>query len=53
MEVVISEYGPDLCRLPTEKQFVSHATLAPHVPKSGNKPVKKKSGTASAAAQRL
>jgi len=53
MEVVISEYGPDLSRLPTEKQFVSHATLAPHVPKSGNKPVKKKSGTASAAAQRL
>jgi len=53
MEVVISEYGPDLSRLPTEKQFVSHATLAPHVPKSGNKPVKKKSGTASAAAPRL
>jgi transposase len=42
MEVVISEYGPDLSRFPTEKHFVSHATLAPHVRKSGNKPVKKK-----------
>lgn len=42
MEVMISEYGPDLSRFPTEKHFVSHATLAPHVPKSGNKPVKKK-----------
>ena len=40
--VVISEYGPDLSRFPTEKAFVSHATLAPHVPKSGGKPVKKK-----------
>jgi transposase len=42
VEVVLSEYGPDLSRLPTEKQFVSHVTLAPHVPKSGGKPVKKK-----------
>ena len=42
VEVVISEYGPDLSRFPTEKQFVSHATLAPHVPKSGGKPVKRK-----------
>lgn len=42
VEVVISEYGPDLSRFPTEKQFVSHATLAPHVPTSGGKPVKKK-----------
>jgi transposase len=42
VEVVISEYGPDLSRFPTEKEFVSHATLAPHVPKSGGKPVKKK-----------
>ena len=40
--VVLSEYGPDLSRFPSEKQFVSHATLAPHVPKSGGKPVKKK-----------
>lgn len=42
VEVVLSEYGPDLSRFPTEKAFVSHATLAPHVPKSGGKPVKKK-----------
>jgi hypothetical protein len=32
VEVVLSEYGPDLSRFPTEKQFVSHVTLAPHVP---------------------
>src|SRR6202022_2378553 len=42
VEVVLSEYGPDLSRFPTEKQFVSHVTLAPHVAKSGGKPVKKK-----------
>lgn len=42
VEVVISEYGPDLSRFPSEKEFVSHATLAPRVPKSGGKPVKKK-----------
>jgi transposase len=42
VEVVISEYGPDLSRFPTEKQFVSHATLAPHVAKSGGKPIKKR-----------
>src|SRR6516165_6451848 len=42
VEVVVSEYGSDLSRFPTEKQFVSHATLAPRVPKSGGKPVRKK-----------
>ena len=42
VEVVLSEYGSDLSRFPTEKQFVSHVTLAPRVPKSGGKPVKKK-----------
>src|SRR4029077_6629862 len=40
--VVLSEYGPDLSRFPTEKQFVSHATLAPHVPTSGGKPIRKR-----------
>jgi transposase len=40
--VVLSEYGPDLSRFPTEKQFVSHVTLAPHKPTSAGKPVKKK-----------
>jgi len=42
VEVVLSEYGPDLRRFPTEKQFASHVTLAPHVPKSGGRAVKKK-----------
>jgi transposase len=42
VEVVISEYGLDLSRFPTEKQFVSHATLAPRVMKSGGKPLKKR-----------
>lgn len=42
VQVVLSEYGPDLSRFPSEKQFISHATLAPHVPKSGGKPVKAK-----------
>ena len=45
VEVVLSEYGPDLSRFPTEKQFVSHATLAPRVPKSGGKPLKRKKRT--------
>jgi len=42
VQVVLSEYGPDLSRFPTEKQFVSHVTLAPHKPMSGGKPVRKK-----------
>ena len=42
VEVIVSEYGPDLSRFPSEEQFVSHATLAPRVAKSGGKPVKKK-----------
>jgi transposase len=42
IQIVLSEYGPDLSRFPTEKQFVSHATLAPHNPQSGGKPLKKK-----------
>lgn len=40
--VVLSEYGADLSRFPSEKQFVSHVTLAPHRPTSGGKPIKKK-----------
>ena len=42
VQVVLSEYGPDLSRFPTEKHFVSHATLAPHRPMSGGKPLRKK-----------
>src|SRR5260370_18382725 len=49
VELELSEYGPYLSRLPTEHQFVSHVTLAPHKPTSGGKPVKKpkKRGSAS------
>ncbi len=42
VEVVLSEYGADLSRFATEKQFVSHITLAPRQAVSGGKPVKKK-----------
>lgn len=42
LETVLSEYGPDLSRFPTEKQFVSHLSLAPKKPISGGKPLKKK-----------
>ena len=42
VQVVLSEYGPDLSRFPTEKHFVSHVTLTPHKPTSAGKPVKKK-----------
>jgi hypothetical protein len=45
VQVVLSEYGPDLSRFPTEKEFVSHVTLAPRRPMRGGKPVRKKSGT--------
>jgi len=48
VQVILSEYGPDLSRFATEKQFVQHATLAPHKPTSGGKVVrKKKRGSAS------
>jgi hypothetical protein len=48
VQTVISEYGPDLSRFPTEHQFVQHITLAPHRPTSAGKPVKtKKRGSAS------
>jgi transposase len=42
VQVVLSEYGPDLSCFPTEKHFISHATLAPRLAKSGNKPIRKK-----------
>jgi transposase len=38
----ISEYGIDLSKFPTEKQLISHLTLAPRKPMSGGKPVKNK-----------
>lgn len=50
VSVVLSEYGADLSRFPTEKQFVQHVGLAPHRPISGGKPIKrrKKPGSATA-----
>lgn len=42
VQVLLSEYGPDLSRFPTEKEFVSHVTLAPRRPTSGGKPLRKK-----------
>lgn len=47
VEVVLSEYGPDLSRFPTEKHFVSHVTLAPHISRSGKSVKKKKRNSAS------
>jgi len=40
VNVILSEYGPDLSRFPTEKQFISHLRLAPHRAISGGKPVR-------------
>lgn len=42
VQLVLSEYGPDLSRFPTEKHFISHVTLAPKQSVSGGKPLKKK-----------
>jgi transposase len=49
IQVVVSEYGPDLSRFPTERQFASHLTLVPKKPMSAGKAVTKKRrrGTAS------
>jgi transposase len=49
IQVILSEYGPDLSRFPDEKHFVSHLTLAPRQAMSGGKAItkKKKKGTAS------
>ena len=40
VNVILSEYGPDLSRFPTEKHFISHLRLAPHQAISGGKPVR-------------
>jgi transposase len=42
VQLVLTEYGPDLSRFPTEKHFISHVTLAPKQAVSGGKPQKKK-----------
>lgn len=49
--VVLSEYGPDLSRFPSERQFISHLTLAPYKPVSGGKPVKKRKKPSSASSR--
>jgi len=51
--LVQSEYGADLSMFPTEKQFVSHLTLAPHKPTSGGKPVKKQKNRRGSASTRV
>lgn len=51
VSVVLSEYGADLTRFPTEQQFVSHVGLAPHKPISGGKVLKRKRKPASASAR--
>ena len=50
VSIVLSEYGTDLSRFPTEKHFVAHMRLAPYKPISGGKVIKnrKKPGSASA-----
>ena len=42
VQTVLSEYGSDLSRFATEKQFVSHVTLAPKQAISGGKAIRKK-----------
>ena len=42
IQVVFSEYGPDLSRFPTENQFIQHIRLAPYRPTTGGKPMKKR-----------
>jgi transposase len=43
-EVVMSEYGTDLSRFPSEKQFVKHLRLAPRQSITGGKPQSKGKG---------
>ena len=42
IQVVLTEYGSDLSRFPTEKHFVSHMALAPRRGVSGGRLLKKK-----------
>lgn len=51
VSVVLSEYGADLSRFPTEKQFVSHLRLAPDRPITGGKPVKTRRNPGAASAR--
>jgi len=42
VEVVMSEYGTEMSKFPTEREFVKHVGLAPHRPVSGGKVLKNK-----------
>ena len=50
VSIVLSAYGANLAKFPTEKHFVAHMRLAPYKPISGGKVVRnrKKPGSASA-----
>lgn len=49
VSIVLSEYGPDLSRFPTEHQFVAHMRLAPYKPISGGKIVRNRKPPCNAA----
>jgi transposase len=51
VEVVLSEYGPDLSCFPSEREFVAHALMAPRVATSGGKPIKKQKKRRSASSR--
>ncbi len=51
IQVVLTEYGPDLSRFPTEKEFISHLMLAPKQSVTGGKPIKKKKKRGSASSR--
>lgn len=42
IEVIMSEYGTEMSKFPTEGEFVKHVGLAPHRPISGGKVLKNK-----------
>jgi len=42
IEVIMSEYGTEISKFPTEGEFVKHLGLAPHRPVSGGKVLKNK-----------
>jgi transposase len=42
VEVILSEYGTEMSKFPTEGEFVKHVGLAPHRPVSGGKVLKTK-----------
>jgi transposase len=48
VQAVLTEYGPDLSRFPSEKEFVAHVLLAPRQAITGGKPIKKRKRRGSA-----